>query len=232
MDILFCHYPEECRSAGRQRIRDFVKKGILSATSHGYLTLDTIGVYITLMMILGSDFDADPQLVWAQSQLDDFSRGPSDRIQALFRSTLEYLDQTVGANQGFIVRAMLRIRKHDIEQPLSSSNADLESEIAASFMRFYPEKAKFQGEDANRSLIQRAAERAAGHGITRPMGLAAYATLAFMLGIGFDNDPIYWWAGECLSETRSLGEEARIGYLVARSHEHIENSLRILGNAR
>ena len=153
IEILFRYYPRECRSAGEERIRSFVRKGILSAAGHGYLTLDTIGVYLTLMMILGGDFDSDPQLGWAQSQLEDFSFAPPERIRALLSSTLEYLDRTVGADGGNIARAMLRIRKHDFEKPLNLTGADLESELAANLLRFYPEKAACQGDDVNRALI-------------------------------------------------------------------------------
>jgi hypothetical protein len=51
-----------------------------------------------------------------------------------------------------------------------------------------------------------------------------------MLGVGFDTDPIYWWAGESLSATQGLGEEARVVHLLARSLEHIDESLRTAGD--
>ena len=90
----------------------------------------------------------------------------------------EYLDSTVGADAGNIARAMLRMR-NDFERPLNLTGADLESELAADLMRFYPEKARFQGDDVHRALIQRTSERGASHGITGPNGISAYVNLAF-----------------------------------------------------
>jgi hypothetical protein len=225
--LLFRHYPKECRSAGDDRIRKFVQNGIQGAAGHGYLTLDTIGLYINLMMILGSDFDSDPQFGWAQSQLDDFSLAPPERIRALFRTTVKYLDQVVGTDSGHIVRAMVRIRKHDFEAPFAG--AALENELAALLIQFYPEKAKFQGDDVNLTLIHGATQRAAVHGIHGPNGISAYVTLAFMLGIGFDTDPMYWWAADSLAEMKALGERAALARLVVRSRDHIEASLRASG---
>jgi len=228
--ILFQHYPQECLSAGEARIQAFVKRGIRNAASHGYLSIDAIGLYITLMMILGSEFDSDPQLDWAQVQLDDFSRPPSERIRALFQITLQYLDNTAGGACQHLVRAMLRIRKYDFETPLNLTAEELNDKLAADLALFYPEKAVSQGDLVNQALIQRASEHAAESGIVGPNGVAIWVTLAFMLGIGFYVDPIFWWASEALSETRKFDEKERVARLLTRACEHLDASLRMSGD--
>jgi hypothetical protein len=178
------------------------------------------------MMILGSDFDSDPQFGWAQSQLDDFSVPPPERIRVLFGSTVEYLDQVAGGSGGHIVRALLRIRGYDFEAPLDSTGAGLVSGLASLMEQFYPEKAAYQGADVNRALVQSAVTRAADHGIHGPNGIAVYATLAFMLGAGFDTDPIYWWAGDSLADAEALDEGVRVARLQAHAREFLEAALR------
>ncbi len=226
---LFRHYPQECHSVGEERIRAFVKQGIRKAIGHGYLAIDTIGLYITLMMILGCEFDSDPQLGWAHAQLDDFSLPPSDRIRVLFQNTIQYLDCTAGEHCEHLVRAMLRLRKYDFETPIHLAGEELASKLASDLVRFYPEKAIFQGDVVNQTFILQASERAAEAGFKESNGIAVWVTLAFMLGMGFSNDPIFWWAADSLAETRELGEKDRVARLVARAYEHLEASLRMSG---
>src|ERR1700691_5822620 len=127
----FHFYPRECREAGRAQVLRLVQTGIERALRHGFLAQDEIGLYINLMIMLGSDCDSEPQVGWAREQLADYSiPAPKERIQKLFRTALDYLGQTAGPESEHIVRALIRIRKHDFQAPWNSTGEQFEEQVA------------------------------------------------------------------------------------------------------
>ena len=219
-------YPRECSSAGEAEMRRLVGTGLQRAAGHGFLTLDTATLYVNLMIILGWGFDADPQLDWARAKLRDYSLPPGDRIRSLFDATLDYLGAVAGENGQKVVRAMLRIRKHDFLAPWTSSAEAFDEELLALLSRLYPTKAAIQGDEVNRALLRRAREDAARHGFTGANAIAAYTVLEFMLGAAFDTDPLYWWAGATLQASATEREEERLARLIERALKHTEASLK------
>jgi hypothetical protein len=104
------------------------------------------------MIMLGSEFDLDPQVGWAREQLTDYSiPTPKERIDKVFRTAVDYLGQTAGPDCEYLVRALIRLRKHDVHAAWSSTGEEFEDEVAQLLSRLYPQKAAFQGDDANRS---------------------------------------------------------------------------------
>jgi hypothetical protein len=219
------HYPRECNSAGPEEMRRFVRTGLQRAAGYGFLTIDTAASYIHVMIMLGWAFDSDPQLSWARTKLTDYAEPPARRIHALAEAAIDYLGRVAGEDGEKIVRAMIRIRKHDFLAPCSSTGEQFQHELLHLLARLYPEKAAFQGDEVNRLFIAHAAQDAGLHGFTESNGIAVYTTLAFMLGVGFATDPLYGWAGATLQATRGEPEEERASRLAKRSLEHIEASL-------
>jgi hypothetical protein len=222
----FTHYPRECNDAGLRNVRELIDLGIDRAKSHGYRGQRAAAIYINLMIILGSGFDSDPQIPWAAEQLHDSSiSDPVQRIQRLFRSTLDYLDATVGADNMHIVRAMIRLRECDLTR-LEYSGADFAHYIVELFEEYYPEKAALQGPQANRALALHALSSARAYGLTGRKGQVIYAMNAFMLGSGFDADPLYPWAQESLSATDMTDQDTKTNRLLEQSLAYLQRSLR------
>jgi len=219
-------YPRECNSADPNEMRRLVGTGLQRAANYGFLTIDTAARYINLMIILGWAFDSDPQLGWARAKLTDYAQPPLERIRALFQTALDYLGEVAGEKSGKIVRAMIRIRRHDFLAPWTSTGEEFSAELIALLARLYPEKAAIQGDEANRMLLLRASYDATRHGFTGPNGIAVVTCLEFMLGAGFDTDPLYWWAGATLRASKNDPEQERVARLVERSLKHVEASLK------
>lgn len=219
------HYPRECNSAGPEGMRRFVRTGLQRAARYGLLTIDTVASYIHVTIMLGWAFDSDPQLSWARTKLTDYAESPEPRIHALADTAIDYLGNVAGETGEKIVRAMIRIRKHDFLAPWSSTGEQFQDELLNLLTRLYPEKAAIQGDEVNRLFIGHAARVAGTHGFTERNGIAVYTMLAFMLGAGFDTDPLYGWAGATLQASRAEPEEERLSRLVQRSLEHIDASL-------
>jgi hypothetical protein len=219
-------YPREFASAGPAEADRLITTGLRRAANHGLLTADTATRFVHMMIILGWEFDSDPQLPWARTRLLDYSFPAPERMAALFQVTLDYLSEVVGENGGRIARAMLRIRKYDLFCPWNSRGDLFRGELLARLAYFYPEKAALQGDAVNQLFLERATSDAATHELTGTDGIGAYVSLAFMLGIGFATDPLYRWAGTALKASIGQPEAQRVVLLIDRALEHIDASLK------
>jgi hypothetical protein len=208
------HYPAECGRAGREQVLKMVRLGIQRAFAHGYGSQREVGVYINLMVILGQAFDRDPQIPWAIEQINDLSiDDPFDRIKRVFQSTLTYLEQCFGGANGQMVRTLVRLRDFDLKRAPQSEGLQFQDDISRVLQYFCPQKYVFQGEEANRSLVQEGLDGAEQYGIENSPGLTVYITLMFLLGAGFDQDPLYPWAGEVLRDRSLPDENTRVAAL-------------------
>lgn len=220
------HYPRECRQAGgASQMRKLVQQGIQRARAYEFQTQHQIGFYTALMIMLGSDFDHDPQLSWAAEQLADDSAGPSDRIQYLFRSAVDYLSATAGEDSELIVRAMLRIRAWDPETAPETTGGQWEDDVCGLFQRLYPGKFEFQGDVATVEMLRHSAESAARYEISSQQGRTIYALHMFMLGSGFDSDLLHPWAARSLKDPAVATEKERIDKLWSSAMQHLDESL-------
>jgi hypothetical protein len=219
-------YPRECRLAGNSQVQKLAGMGIERAFRHGYLSQREASLYVNLMIILGCDFDRDPQIPWAARQIDDERiRGRFRRIQRVHQSAIRYLEQTVGDNNRHIARAMIRLRDYRLDEAPNSSGSRLATDLATLLARFYPEKSSYQGEEAMRQIITHAAASAGTFGIASGRGHTVYTTLAFMLGSGFASDPLYPWAGRALLDDRFPDESARVDELHREAISYLNESL-------
>ena len=62
-------------------------------------------------------------------------------------------------------------------------------------------------------MIAYGLDRAERYAIEGSRGLTVYLTLMFLLGAGFDQDPLYPWAGRVLRNESTFGESARVAAL-------------------
>jgi hypothetical protein len=208
------HYPAECRRAGSDQVIKMVRLGIQRAFVHGYTTQREIGLYVNLMVILGSAFDCDPQIPWALEQLNDLSiDDPFDRIRRTFQSTVRYLEQCFGAENGQMARTLVRLRDFDLKSAPQSEGLDFQDALGGVLRYFCPHKCDVQGEEANRALVREGLDRAEEYGIESSRGLTVYITLMFLLGAGFDQDPMYPWAGQVLRDRSLRDEKTRVAAL-------------------
>src|ERR1700719_491066 len=71
--VAHCHQfaPQSYRAAGENGVRQAVRLGFQRAQGYGFETQDHVRFYVDLMLVLGSDFDSDPQFPWAAEILQD-----------------------------------------------------------------------------------------------------------------------------------------------------------------
>jgi hypothetical protein len=218
-------YPRETLQAGgADQIERVVQAGISRALGLGFHSRRQLTLFVSLMIMLGCEFDSDPQLPWANLVRDLEVKNPDVRIDVAYQEAIAYLSATAGKDCGHVVRAMLRMRDFDFAQALGAQGQPLVAEILGVLRRFSPEKFDHQGEDANRRLVELAQAVAERHGLVSGHGILLLATLMFMLGSGVDHDPMYPWVGTALAEGTDDG--TRVARLYRDAMVHIEQSLK------
>jgi hypothetical protein len=74
-------FPGQCQDLGETRVRDMIRYGIQRAASYEIGASDDVRTYIDVMMLLGRDFDKDPNYPWARKLLcDENLKDPSVRV--------------------------------------------------------------------------------------------------------------------------------------------------------
>jgi hypothetical protein len=224
--VFLRNYPRECHQAGGEAaVLRWVRSGLLRAGAAGFRSRFESGRWLSLMFILGADFARDPQLPWVRALLDDTTlTDATDRISLLYEQTVDYLGETAGEDAELVVRALLRMRDLDLQ---GLPQLDGEAWVAACCDRLralYPQKFDFQGPELTSSAVRLHLARARSLGLSGAAGEFLFVLLAFMLGSGFDTDPLHGWAGEIL-QARGASAADRAARLEAAARDHLALSL-------
>jgi hypothetical protein len=180
-----------------------VRFGSIRAVRQGFETEQQIYLFLTLMVMLGSFFDEDPQLPWVQNQLVEMaSFAPFPRIMALHDRAMDYLDRLAGTENQHLIKALLRFRDFDLADFDTCPAQDFSAQLVSTLNRLFPEKAALQGEQSLIDLFATAQLSAADHFIETQSGIGLFAGLMFMLGSGFEKDPRFPWVAKTFDEKR------------------------------
>lgn len=118
---------------------------------------------------------------------------------------------------------MLTIRKKHFEAFRSEAMIDFEDRMIDHLRRFSPRHFKLLDAEQVRGVIQEGVARAAAHGLTSERSVRYYVDVMFMVGSGFDADPLLPWAAAILTE--KAPEAVRIDRLEAAAWAHVERVL-------
>jgi len=72
--------------------------------------------------------------------------------------------------------------------------------MGESFREHYPKECRLMGKDGLKRFCDICTQKAYGYGAENFGELKSYATLAWVLGIGFDDDPLYPWIAQILAK--------------------------------
>jgi hypothetical protein len=180
--------------------------------------------YIEFMCLLGSGFDADPLLPWAAEILDD--RTASDQIargDRLYDRAWDYINHIIpdyrdSTGRPTTARFAGELRQlHDLPDDVltPASMPGFAHALTGRLLQVFPAKCQYVGEEAVRRLIPAGTEAANGYGITGERGVLLFVVLMFVLGGGFDRDPLLPWASAVLNDETITDPRKRVDRLYA-----------------
>ena len=220
--------PRHSLLLGEEPMRRVVQHGLRKARRYGLDSECTVIGYVDLMCLLGSGFDTDPLLPWAAPILTEAARGdPVERGDRLYDAAWEYIGRIVADyrdqdGKPLTERLVLLLREGRAtpreelaEAAFPAFGEDLQRTLAT----YFPAKSAAVGEAQIAALAQRARRRADQHRLSGQRGILLLAVLMFILGDGFDNDPLLPWVSPIL--TADADEATRVDRLFASGTENL-----------
>jgi hypothetical protein len=214
--------PQHCAMLGDTALPAVVAHGWRKARSHGLGAECTVLSYLDTMCVLGSHFDADPLLPQIAAILaEPEGVDPRERGDRMYVAVWAHVDAVVpdyrDAQGKPRTEGLVRLLRAARGWPREGAADDvtLVALLSPLLAEHFPAKlALVGGVAAVPALVQRARARVACHGLCQPRSLATFAVLLFVLGHGFDDDPLLQWIPPVLAAGDA--EEARIDQLLAQ----------------
>ena len=187
-----------------------VNHGRSRARRYGLNDAGAVLLYIDLTLLLGRNFDEDIQLPWAAAILNDQSLPGHARLDVvqpqplvkavrLHEYAMAYLDEVSGIENEHIDAAQRRL----LDQPFSvdaHGGEGFQQEALRRLSTIWPEKCNYLGPDTMLTLVRYGIERMQHYDIATPVGAFLGIVTMYMLGTGFDQDPLFPWAGRILND--------------------------------
>jgi hypothetical protein len=206
-------YPIHCQVAGRPAMRSLVGESIERAAALGLDKMGEVQTYAELSLMLGHDFENDPQIPWAGDTLNKQDEIPAvDKLEQVYARTLDYLNQVAGADGGHLDQALNTLHKTPQEKLVPPPSPDFVERLVEILTREWPHKANALGEKALAALVERAGQQARGMGMATPDGHGLCAWLMFLLGSGFADDPLFPWVARVMADAPAAHREHQLAH--------------------
>lgn len=211
--------PRHCRVLGEAQMRVVIRHGLTRASAHGLGLECTVIGYIDLMCLLGSGFDTDPLLPWVAPVLQGgpAREDPVVRADRLYDAAWAYIDTIVGdyrdtGGRPLTERLVVLLREARAAPRDAPADDDaFDQRLLATLATYFPAKAAATGTARLAALAAAGRRRAQQHGFASERGMLLVTALMFILGNGFDEDPLLPWVSTAL--TSGEPEAVRIDQL-------------------
>jgi hypothetical protein len=120
---------------------------------------------------------------------------------------------------------MLRIRQEQMAALGEDAMQRFKDRAVDRLRGFAPKHLEWPGETAVRRTIDLGIERAFAYGLTGETAIFFYLELMFVLGSGFDRDPMFPWAGEILTDPTIVNQYERTDRLYDELSVYLEQAL-------
>jgi hypothetical protein len=220
------YFPRHCRLLGGPRVRLVIRRGWQKA-GHYRLTGERCArSYVEFMCLLGSGFDTDLLLPWASEILNDRATSSAlaraDRLYArvwdyIGHVAMDYRDATGRPTTARFVEELRTLRRESLQSLSNHAFPEFTHSLAHRLERIFPAKYGYVGPDRVYRLISHARARARRYGVTSERGVTVFTGEMFVLGGGFDVDPLLPWASRALNDARITDPAKRVDYLLSAS---------------
>ncbi len=220
--------PKHAEVIGDGNVREAVKTGIERAKEYGFSKRGPIRFYVELKFMLGSEFDTDFQLPWANETLvNDEIEDELQRADLLHEKLVEYLEIVNGPKNEFALKALGKLSRAKLGN-YTAAGRSIGTHIKMALKDVYPKKYEYLGEEGVETLITKAKESAKVFGVTSENGLSVLASLIFAVGHGFGDDPLFPWIKNTLNDKSVADSNERTDRLETKARIYFENALSYL----
>lgn len=217
--------PKQWAVLREPRVRQIIKAGSKRANSYSFTNRGPVRFFLELMFMFGCQFDTDPQHPWALGVLKD-SRVADQMVRAdqLYRAMNEYLEVVSGNENRFLLEAMRRFSRSELED-FVKTREDSVAGIIESLQAIHPEKCNYLGKALLGTVIQSGFRVARDYQFASERGMVLMAVFSFDLGHGFAKDPLYPWVETGLKGEPGHAENERVEDLHSKWKLELESLL-------
>jgi len=216
------HFPDEFYDLETKHLIGVISKAIEKGKLYGFHTQKHAFYFLSLMFLLGSEFDSDVQFPWVYDYLTDQSVSDVDkRMENTWRAAVTFISCIAGDHLEFIRPVFDKLYKLNIQNLSNLTEDNFEKEINCFLMEFYPEKHNCQMEGENSALIKYGVNVSEKYNIESSHGKAVIIVLMFVFGSGFHSDPLFYKISNVLNNGM-LDENARINKLLKQVRRYLE----------
>lgn len=202
--------PPLFKTLEEEQRRAVIRFGMDRAEPHGLTSRDPVRLYLELMLLLGSQFDTDPQYPWAGQILAEPDQdAPMERAERLYQRAMDYRERVSGPENVHALKALEHIR-HCIHQPLRVTLDTFVPDMVAEVGRLYPQKATELDKEGLEEVLGKGLEEAEQLGILTVRGAVLLSLMMLTLGHGCTTDPLYPWIAAALEKTAGIDSQDRI----------------------
>lgn len=201
LDHVARYFPIQVRLFGRERLHPLAVRAIDQANACRMVSEESVCVYADILMMLGMEFDIDPQLPFARAILEEPGLSERERAANLYNAVKEYWQKVAGSDGGAWMDAMRNFRRFPVEWRSQPGDGEDIETVSGLLGRLYPSKHTFLGDLGVRNFLRFSAGEARKLGIGTRRGPGVLAALMFLGGSGFLRDPRFDWIGALLDDT-------------------------------
>ncbi len=220
--------PPHAQALGEPGLRALVREGVAKAARHGWTRRGPVKFHIELMLLLGFEFDADPQYPAVAAILQDPAGGDQvERADRIHAWVTDLIERVAGPDGSLTTRSLRRAVAMPFE-PVAADSDGFEATMIERMRAIHPEKVAFVGEPALRALIARAGEEAARYDVATDAGVCLFVGLTFAMGRGVARDPKYPWVAGTLTNPAIVDRDRRVERLHSKAMTYLVHVLRNL----
>ena len=215
--------PRHCEVIGEHAVRDAITLGVRRARQYGLTNCGPVRFYIELLFMYGSDFDTDPQCVWASQILNDRSF-PDEMVKAerLHRSAMAFTEQMAGKDHVHAKNALRRVHRLRFED-LPPLDEAFDTVMLDRLEQVHPEKVRALGRPTTRAVIDYGKTLPEQLSLAPERGTALCVGAMFALGHGFGRDPLLPWIARTVTNRAISDSHARTRRLHARIMTYLDH---------
>ena len=210
-------FPRSKESHGEAAIAGLARLGLERARKLGLDREEDILRYLGVMLLVGSEFERDPQLRWAATALAVPAAAPApQRVAVLWEQTRAYCNRVMGANQHHHAMALRSLEGKTVETLIAGASRS-SNDLLMLLTTMHPLKVQDVGASSIHDLTRFAVETCRTHEILDRESVALMTVLLFLFGAGMMSDPLTVWAQEALKEPQTRSAAQRLAQLLAAS---------------
>jgi hypothetical protein len=220
--------PQQSEIMGVSGVEAFVRLGRERANGYGFTNQGPIHFYLELMVLLGSDFDTDPQYPWIREiLLNEKIVDQMDRADHLQQEAEKYFEKVYGPEDSYEKEALSNI-SHKRFKDLPSSGNDFSKDIVRCLYEINPYKCSIIKEQVIYELVDLAYVQTRELGFDSLPSGALFVLMMFKFGHRCCSDLQYPWIMETLKDSTILDPDIRIQELHSKIKSYCWNSLDLL----